>query len=195
MSNQMIFKPKEVTKSKLSTVPVVAGQMITCSDTGELYFDTSTNQRVSISDFIFCETLTDLEGLQTYLTDKFYLVKEDNSIWRYNGSSLIELNPRVSIEEGVYEYQYNTDLFILSDDGLTINQFDISDSDLEYNPLKDNIFIYLNSILLILNIDYTIDNDNNKISFFNGISIDNGDIKLYILIYKNSLNKKTVTPV
>ena len=95
----MIFKPKEITKDKLDSLPILAGQMITCSDTGELYFDTSTNQRISISDFIFCETKTDLDNITTYLTDKIYLNKEDNSIWKYNGSNLVNINPKISVKK------------------------------------------------------------------------------------------------
>ena len=178
----MIFKPKEVTKDKLDSLPILAGQMITCSDTGELYFDTSSSQRISISNFIFCETKTDLDNITTYLTDKIYLNKEDNSIWKYNGSNLVNINPKISVEKTTLGLN---DLIVENN---LISGFIIPFED--YTLDSNDLLIYLNSTLLMESEDYNLsfnsENGNNYhlVEFIDPIYYDD-NIKIYLINYKN----------
>lgn len=44
-----IFKPIETISAKIGTIPIISGQYIYCSDTGEVFIDNSAGNRVSIN--------------------------------------------------------------------------------------------------------------------------------------------------
>lgn len=136
------FKTRETTKAKLDLVPISIGQMITCSDTGELYFDTAYDGRKSISDFIILDTDDERVALTSPVTEKLYLIKETNFIWRYDGTSWIQLTyPKVEIIRGAIA---------------NITEEERIDFDDNFNPNTDTLFIYQNSVLLLEGIDYGI---------------------------------------
>lgn len=138
------FKTRETTKAKLDLIPISIGQMITCSDTGELYFDTAYDGRKSISDFIILDTDSERIALISPVTEKLYLIKETNFIWRYDGTSWIQLTyPKVEIIRGVIAN-------ITEEDRI---DFDVNFI-INFNPNTDTLFIYQNSVLLLEGIDY-----------------------------------------
>lgn len=78
------------TKSKLSTLPVKNGQAIFVKDAGKIYYDWD-NVRTAYHAIIELATQTDRTGMQSPSKNKFYLVEEDWSLWRYNGTSWLEI--------------------------------------------------------------------------------------------------------
>lgn len=109
-----LFKPIETTKTNINKIKVVAGQMISCSDTGELYFDTIKNGRQSVADLIIVENDQARTSLTKPLSNKLYLVKSTNYIWRYDGKAWNQLtfskpkiasySNRVTLSEVVNDY-------------------------------------------------------------------------------------------
>ena len=141
-----LFKPIETTKANIGKIKVTAGQMISCSDTGELYFDTIKNGRQSIADLIIVENDKARTSLTKPLSNKLYLVKDTNYIWRYDGANWNQLTfSKPSIENYYYDaiiseyFSYGT---------LEINKLnkDITNGNFDIN--KDYIEVYINGILV-----------------------------------------------
>ena len=103
-----LFKPIETTKTNINKIKVVAGQMISCSDTGELYFDTIKNGRQSVADLIIVENDQARTPLTKPLSNKLYLVKDTNYIWRYDGKAWNQLTfskPNIKTYSDKIHYQ------------------------------------------------------------------------------------------
>ena len=69
--------------SKLSTLPIVKGQVIYTSDTHRQYWDVEDGQRVSIEEIIQLNTDTERTELLTPI-NSFYYVKATHVLWRYD---------------------------------------------------------------------------------------------------------------
>lgn len=159
-----LFKPIETTKANIGKIKVTAGQMISCSDTGELYFDTIKNGRQSIADLIIVENDTARTSLAKPLSNKLYLVKDTNYIWRYDGTNWNQLTfskPTI---------RTFTDKIVLSkvtnDYGMDIP--DILTEFLDYDPQLDYLEIFLNGILTDFSlVNYYDDGIDMKILFYN----------------------------
>lgn len=141
-----LFKPIETTKANIGKIKVTAGQMISCSDTGELYFDTIKNGRQSIADLIIVENDKARTALTKPLSNKLYLVKDTNYIWRYDGANWNQLTfskPEIK--------SYNDMSIILSevvdDYGMDIPNNLIRL--LKYDPQLDYLEIFINGVLTV----------------------------------------------
>lgn len=79
---------REISQSQLSQIPIIAGQLICCTDTGNFYKDNSGNSRTSLgSSVIYVESLP-----LAPISEKIYLVKPDK-LYLYDGD-WIELNKK-----------------------------------------------------------------------------------------------------
>ncbi len=141
-----LFKPIETTKANIGNIKVTAGQMISCSDTGELYFDTIKNGRQSIADLIIVENDEARTSLAKPLSNKLYLVKDTNYIWRYDGKAWNQLTfskPNIATYgyiATISEYfHYGTiDIDKLNAE-ITNGNFDVN---------KDYIEVFINGVLV-----------------------------------------------
>lgn len=177
------FKTRETIKSKLDLIPISVGQMITCSDTGELYFDTAYDGRICISDFIILNTDEEILNLENPIIGKLYLSKETNFIYRYDENWIQLTHPKVEIVRGTIQDTTETN-YIHFDDNFNNN----------FNPDTDSVFIYRNSILM-MEIDYDIISlYNTETNSYNGEYAIHSHFKgsnesptiLYYIIYKNT---------
>lgn len=71
------------TGAKLSQVPKVAGQLVYITDNPDTYFDVSENERIYLGQIIELETENDRTSILAPL-QKFYFVKETNSLWKFS---------------------------------------------------------------------------------------------------------------
>lgn len=158
-----LFKPIETTKTNINKIKVVAGQMISCSDTGELYFDTIKNGRQSVADLIIVENDQARTSLTKPLSNKLYLVKDTNYIWRYDGKAWNQLT---FSKPNIKTYSDKITLSKVADDyGMDIPNRLIDFFD--FDPYSDYLEIFLNGILTEFSIvEYTGD-IGMKICFYN----------------------------
>lgn len=140
-----LFKPIETTKANIGKIKVTAGQMISCSDTGELYFDTIKNGRQSIADLIIVENDQARTSLAKPLSNKLYLVKSTNYIWRYDGKAWTQLTfskPKIEIyhhKATISEYfNYGT---------IDINKLNAEITNGNFDINKDYIEVFINGVL------------------------------------------------
>ena len=176
-----LFKPIETTKTNINKIKVVAGQMISCSDTGELYFDTIKNGRQSIADLIIVENDQARTSLTKPLSNKLYLVKSTNYIWRYDGKAWNQLTfskPKI---------ETYSDRIILSE---VVNDYgmEIPNELVEYfnfDPHLDYLEIFLNGLLTDFNLVEYIDNIGIKIVFNFDTKKYTSESEITYKIYKN----------
>lgn len=142
----IMFKPVEVIKSRLNSLPVKHGQYIVCTDSQESYIDTN-NERIKIGDIILLDTEDDRNDMLAPLIDKLYVVKNTNKLYRYNGSDWICLSNNNSIfsQRRNYKITSNTPKVTLGIEGLDLN--------------RDTVLVFLNSVFLEEGTDYRIDNN------------------------------------
>lgn len=92
---------REITQSQLSQTPIVPGQLICCTDTGNFYKDNTGNSRVELgSSVIYVESLP-----LAPLSEKIYLLKPDR-FYLYDGD-WIELNKikeTVITKDTIYDF-------------------------------------------------------------------------------------------
>lgn len=92
---------REISQSQLSQTPVIPGQLICCTDTGNFYKDNTGNSRTSLgSSVIYVESLP-----LAPLSEKIYLLKPDK-LYLYDGD-WIELNKKQEIvvtKDTLYEF-------------------------------------------------------------------------------------------
>ena len=143
----MIIKPIESVNASLNKIPIVKGQLITTTDTKTMYMDTSENERIQLGDMFLINTESEREMMLAPLPFKLYLVKETSKLYVYNSSEWIDLfKSNVAIKRTSYE---------LSNDATEV-QLNIP----EYDKTRDTLIIYLNSVYLNEDTDYTISVDN-----------------------------------
>ena len=182
------FKTRETIKSKLDLIPISVGQMITCSDTGELYFDTAYDGRICISDFIILNTDEEILNLENPIIGKLYLSKETNFIYRYDENWIQLTYPKVEIVRGTIIDTTET-YTIKFDDNFNNN----------FNPNTDTVFIYINGTLLIDANYYLISLYNSETKLYDngfGIGLDGQEFLgseksptiIHYIIYKNTGN-------
>lgn len=79
------FSAFETTRSKVKDTvlcPVVPGQYLICTDSGDVFYDTENGVRKHLTDIIDLEADADRTAILTPL-DKMYFVKETAHFWRY----------------------------------------------------------------------------------------------------------------
>lgn len=176
-----LFKPIETTKANIGKIKVTAGQMISCSDTGELYFDTIKNGRQSIADLIIVENDTARTSLAKPLSNKLYLVKDTNYIWRYDGTNWNQLTFSKPSIESYYHRASISEYFEYG--ALEINKLnkDITNGNFDIN--KDYIEVYINGILVYS----CLERLNSEIRLLLGIEYDKytSESELTFKVYKN----------
>lgn len=141
-----MFKSIESINSALDNIPVKKGQFITVKDTKSIYLDTSDNERIQIGDMFLINTEVERERMLAPLPFKMYLVKETCKLYVHNSIEWIDLfKSNVSIERQSYELTNNAEFV----------QLNIPNYDKE----RDTLIIYMNSVYLNEDTDYTIDVD------------------------------------
>ena len=79
------FRVYETVKSKAENTgicPIMPGQYLICTDSGDVYYDTGDNVRKHLTDII--DLATEEERLAVLAPlDKFYFVKSTAHFWRY----------------------------------------------------------------------------------------------------------------
>lgn len=140
-----LFKPIETTKANIGKIKVTAGQMISCSDTGELYFDTIKNGRQSIADLIIVENDTARTSLAKPLSNKLYLVKDTNYIWRYDGTAWTQLTFSKPKIETYYYKATLSEYFTYG--AIDINKLNTDITDGNFDIDKDYIEVFINGVL------------------------------------------------
>lgn len=84
------FKEIEELQCPVDSIPLVEGQIIFCSDTGNMYKDTRARTKLS-KDIIILNNLTALNNILDPLPEKLYIVLEDGSIYTRNVNSWLKL--------------------------------------------------------------------------------------------------------
>lgn len=186
-----LFKPIETTKANIGKIKVTAGQMISCSDTGELYFDTIKNGRQSIADLIIVDNDTARTSLAKPLSNKLYLVKATNYIWRYDGTNWNQLT---FSKPSIRTYSDKIVLSKVTDDyGMDIPE--VLTEFLDYDPQLDYLEIFLNGILTDFSLVEYTDNIGMKILFYNLNTVKyTTESDITYKIYKNCGPSNISTP-
>ena len=103
--------------ASLSTASITEGQVLICSDTGEMFVDVAADKRVKIGDFVVVANLAALEALDasTVPTSRLYYVEDGNILARSNGTSWIQINKQKTLAElgGVAKSTYDTKMAAL----------------------------------------------------------------------------------
>lgn len=99
-----LIKPIEVIQSRLSEVPIKHGQILFCTDTNDIYMDSSEGSRVQMSDIIKLATEEERESMFVPLIGKIYLVEESNKLYSYNGLDWETISIDISINDNTVEY-------------------------------------------------------------------------------------------
>ena len=103
--------------ASLSTASITEGQVLICSDTGEMFVDVAADKRVKIGDFVVVSNLTALETLDasTVPTSRLYYVEDGNILARSNGTSWTQINKQKTLAElgGVAKSTYDTKMAAL----------------------------------------------------------------------------------
>ena len=89
----------ETIDANLATIPVKAGQLIYCTDTLNLYHDTSVGSRNQISDYIFLNTEADRDMILAPVVGKFYFVKATRITYIHDGDDWININSLFSASD------------------------------------------------------------------------------------------------
>lgn len=181
-----LFKPIETTKGNIGNIKEVAGQMISCSDTGELYFDTIKNGRQSIADLIIVENDEARTSLTKPLSNKLYLVKDTNYIWRYDSSAWNQL----TFSKPSIKTYYHSDIDIpkvFNNNYITI---DYLNENIVYNDFDintDYLEIFINGILINAGLNIYIFNNLEEIRLHFGIDCSKytSESDILVKVYKN----------
>lgn len=92
---------REISQSQLSQTPIIPGQLICCSDTGNFYKDNTNGTRSSLgSSIIYVNSLP-----LAPISEKIYLLKPDK-LYLYDGD-WIELNPKqetIVTKDTIYDF-------------------------------------------------------------------------------------------
>lgn len=88
------FNAYETTRSKVKDTglcPIVPGQYLICTDSGDVFYDTEDGVRKQLTDIIDLETDAERVSILTPL-DKMYFVKETAHFWRYLNGLWVDLS-------------------------------------------------------------------------------------------------------
>lgn len=99
-----LLKPIEVIYSRLSEVPIIRGQVIFCTDTNDIFLDSSDGSRVHMTDVIKLKTEEEREALFVPLIGKIYLVEESNKLYKHNGTDWETISIDISINDDSVEH-------------------------------------------------------------------------------------------
>lgn len=78
-----VIKHISTTSDQLSSIEVVAGQLIFCRDDRTIHLDDSTG-RCDYNQIIVLTTETQREAIATPVNNAFYFCQETNVFWRYD---------------------------------------------------------------------------------------------------------------
>lgn len=81
------FRTYETVLSKAqntTTVPIVPGRYLICTDTGDVFYDTKDKVRKHLTDIIDVATESARQAILAPM-ERFYFVKETAHLWRYTG--------------------------------------------------------------------------------------------------------------
>lgn len=98
------FRVYETVKSKAENkeiCPIVPGQYLICTDSGDVFYDTGDKVRKHLTDIIDLETDADRLAVLAPL-DKFYFVKKTAHFWRYLAGSWTDLTSGGGESTAVY---------------------------------------------------------------------------------------------
>lgn len=78
----------------MAKAPIMEGQIIICSDTGEMFVDVDGSNRVKIGDYVAVANLAALEAIDaaTVPTSRLYYVEDSNILARSNGTIWVQIN-------------------------------------------------------------------------------------------------------
>ena len=135
------FKGLMTTHDGLNYISEVSGQMILCSDTMELYFDTHDRGRIKRSDVIWFES--DQERLQSSpIENKIYIVKSPCNIWSYVDGAWCNLSNEPI--EGIFN-EIKSDISNIKTDITNIGN-NVTDITTDLTQAKDDIVRIDNSV-------------------------------------------------
>lgn len=100
------FQVKETVKSVVNDteqIPLVPGQYLICTDTGDLFYDTADSKRKHLTDIIDLDTDAERTAILVPL-DKTYFVKSTGHFWRYLNSAWADLSAAASGGNSHEEY-------------------------------------------------------------------------------------------
>lgn len=92
------FQAKEVLRSIVENtelVPIVPGQYLICTDSGDLFYDIADSKRVHLTDIIDLETDAERTAILVPI-DKTYFVKSTGHFWRYLKGAWVDLSALAS---------------------------------------------------------------------------------------------------
>ena len=94
MANLSLF---EATQSQLNSVPIINGQLVVCTDTGNFYRDLD-GRRIALGNSV--EKISSLPLAP--LADKVYLLTTDHSLWYFNSEWIQISNKALIVQVATY---------------------------------------------------------------------------------------------
>lgn len=88
------FRVCETVKSvvkDIEKIPIIPGQYLICTDTGDLYYDNADSKRQHLTDIIDLETDAERTAILVPI-DKTYFVKSTCHFWRYLSGAWVDLS-------------------------------------------------------------------------------------------------------
>lgn len=159
-----LLKTIEVIYSRLSEVPISHGQVIFCTDTNDIFLDSSDGSRVHMTDVIKLKTEEEREALFVPLIGKIYLVEETNKLYKHNGAEWETISIDISIDDNTIPYSQlvpgtlekkgvgyaprTLGTAVYLDDGVTVTE--------KIKELENNKLVSFKSSVTINNITTTI---------------------------------------
>ena len=94
-----IVQYKETLMENLSSIPILEGQLIYCTDTETSLYDTADGSRIEAIRFVIVETELEKECLPSPVRDRVYFVKETELVYLYTGLQWVEAVDTVEIND------------------------------------------------------------------------------------------------
>lgn len=92
-----MIKPIAIQASQLSSIDLIQDQLIYCTDTKEAYFDITEISRIQLGCTIQLDTEFDKNTISNIQTNKVYIIKETNKLYRHINGDFIEITQRATI--------------------------------------------------------------------------------------------------
>lgn len=92
-----MIKPIAVYSYDRDTIEIKQDQLVYCLDTREAYYDISNFNRIQLNCTIQLEEEYDKDTIENKRTNKIYIVKRTNKLYRYSGGRFNEVTNRLSI--------------------------------------------------------------------------------------------------
>ena len=147
-----IMKFVETTSDKILTIPIVPGQYVVCTNTGETFYDDTNGIRIRNDDIIKLDSEVQREALVNPVNGKLYLCIDSVKLYLYY-NIWMEISTTKESTKASMVSSINTITSLQTKIPINVNG---------YNKDTDSLMVFLNSTLLPQT-NYTISYDSKNI--------------------------------